>query len=401
MAWGPFDVGPIVRAAGRQKSTFGLVVLQLASGFLIAGSLLNIGSWFQQVGYASPGYDETELVGLHVRAPRAPLHGGQAARETPSTQLARVAAIPGVVAAAPLSPPLRAETGAPTLYLAGEHSARAWTAYTTPALVEVLGLRLIEGALDLAADGGPPPVLITRRVRERLFPLGAKAVGQRVVADDSGAARVAGVLEDFMLREPIWDEVHAVVLRFSAPIDDDAATFVVRARPGQHAAVAERLRTMALATPGASAARMVSTSAYASAKPRFQRLGDGLVLVFTDFGLTFAIIALVGAAAVSSFVVAARRREIGIRRALGATRADVLRHFLIESTLAATLGIGLGLALTVALLFGMRRAVPGLPIGLWQLAAAAVFMWVNAAAAALIPARRAARIPPTTATRGG
>jgi putative ABC transport system permease protein len=305
-----------------------------------------------------------------------------------------------VVAAAPLSPPLRAETGAPTLYLAGGRSARAWTVYTSPALLEVLGLRVLEGALQGAAEGGPPPVLITRRVRERLFPRGAPAVGQLVGADDSGAGRVAGVLEDFMLREPFWDEAQSVVLRFTAPVDRDAASFVVRAHPGEQATVALRLRTMAAELPGPTTSRMVSSVAYASAKPRFQRLGDGVVLVFLDFGVTFVVIALVGAVAVASFVVAARRREIGIRRALGATRRDVLRHFLVESTLAATLGIGIGLALTVALLFGMRRAVEGLPIGLWQLTVTALFMWVIAAVAALIPARRAARIPPTMATRG-
>jgi len=402
MDMGPLELGPIVRAAGRQKSTFALVVLQLASGFLVAGSLLNIGWWFRNVGHASSGFDEADLIGLQVREPRASLGAttGPSATETGRPTLARVAAVPGVMTATRVSPPLRAETGAPTLYRATGPGARAWTIYTTPALLSVLGLKIVEGSIgDGPSDVTAPPVMITRWARDRLFAPGEPAVGRLIVGDDSGAGRVVGVLEDFRLREPFWDEVSSIVLRFSEPIDTDAASFVVRGRPGQRAAVEERLRALATGAPGS--ARLGSTMSYAAVRPRFQKVGDGLVLLFIDIGLTVSAIALVGAVAVSSFVVAARRHEIGIRRALGATRGDILRYFVVESTLAAAVGIGIGLAATVALLFGMRSALVGLPIGSWQLGAAAAFMWVNATAAALLPARHATRVSPTLATRGG
>ena len=54
--------------------------------------------------------------------------------------------------------------------------------------------------------------------------------------------------------------------------------------------------------------------------------------------------------------------------------------------------------MTLALLVAMKQALGDLPIGWWQLTVAAAFMWANATAAALLPARRAARLPPRLAT---
>ena len=391
-------IGPIVRAAGRQKSAFSLVVLQLATGFVIAGSLVDVGSWIRRVGHMSYGYQQTDLVGVHVREPRT-VADGVARPPTPAPLLKAVAALPGVAAAASLSPPLRAQTGAPTLYRADARAVRGWTAFASPSLIDVLGLSFVEGGLPAGpTEDGVDALVISKELRDKLFAPTDHAVGRLLTSDDARPGRIVGVVTTFLLREPFWENASFVAVHLAAPVDTDAWSFVVRAHPGQRAAVAETLRRFA---GGEGPARSISVTSYGLTPPRFQSVAEGLVTLFVDIGLTIAIIALVGAVAVSSFVVAARRREIGIRRALGATRGDVLRYFLIESTLAAALGTGIGLVVTVALLVAMREAMGNLPIGGWQLAIAAVFMWGNATAAALLPARRAARLSPTLATRGG
>ncbi|HEX2659749.1 MAG TPA: FtsX-like permease family protein [Polyangia bacterium] len=400
---GHLGVGPIMRAAGRQKSTFSLVVLQLATGFVIAASLIEVGSYFRQVSHRSCGYDLTELIGVHVREPRTSGDGGGRTAPTHDT-LASLAALPGVAAAALVSPPLRAERGTPTVHTTEGRSARGWTVYASPSLIDVLGLKFVEGGLPRHARQGPgqggdgmDALVLSQAICDKLFGTGESALGRVVVSDDAGPGRVVGVVDSFSLREPFWDTPSDVVLRLAPPIDADASSFLVRARPGQRATAMEEVRRV-VGSEGPS--RWVSVTAYAGQVARFQRVATGFVWMFVDIGATFALIALVGAVAVSSFVVAARRREIGIRRALGATRGDILRYFLVESTLAAALGTGIGLVMTLALLLVMRPAV-GVPIGGWQLTVAALFLWANATAAALLPARRGARLPPTVATRGG
>jgi putative ABC transport system permease protein len=118
-------------------------------------------------------------------------------------------------------------------------------------------------------------------------------------------------------------------------------------------------------------------------------------------GATIAVTALLGVLAVSSFLVTQRARQLAVRRALGAGSGDIIRHILVETWLATALGTALGLAATLALCTLMRQAFPGLVADGRLLALTALVLWIDCTAAALVPARRAARIPPSVASRAG
>jgi putative ABC transport system permease protein len=94
-----------------------------------------------------------------------------------------------------------------------------------------------------------------------------------------------------------------------------------------------------------------------------------------------------------------RTRQIGVRRALGARRVDILRYFQTENFLLATLGIALGCAAAIGINVWLMAhyAVPRLPIV--YLPIGAVALWLLGQLAVLGPALRAARVPPTTAMR--
>ena len=118
-------------------------------------------------------------------------------------------------------------------------------------------------------------------------------------------------------------------------------------------------------------------------------------------GVSFAllIITALGVIGLASFWVQQRTRQIGVRRALGATRGDIVRYFQVENFILATIGIVLGMALAYAInLWLMQKyqvaRLPGefLPIG-------AVLLWLLGQIAVLGPAMRAAMIPPAIATR--
>jgi putative ABC transport system permease protein len=393
------EVGPIVRSSARHKGTFAVIVLQLASTFTIMASLSLVGTLFRRTGRLHPGYDEADLISVKVRAPVAQ-PDTLPARE----QLHAIAALPGVAAVSPMWPGLRDESEAATGFFAVDASSptsptgpvvRGLVSYATPDLASVLGLRFIEGRAG--AVGSPTGIILTRKLRDELFPGAPSALGRLVAAADTAPAEVVGVIENVYVREAFWTGSSHVGFHFGPSPEPRQGSFLVRARPGARGQVEAGLATL-LGPSGP--ARLVTIVPLAAQPPRMRGVADGMVGVFGLLVLTVVAITLIGAVAVASFVVSERRRQIGIRRALGATRWDVFRYFLVESSLAAALGTGIGVVLTAALLLISRRVFPMLTLDWRNLAATAFLLWLTATAAALIPARRALRISPSIATRG-
>jgi putative ABC transport system permease protein len=121
------------------------------------------------------------------------------------------------------------------------------------------------------------------------------------------------------------------------------------------------------------------------------------LLVASALGLLF--VTALGIAGLANFWVQQRTRTIGIRRAIGATRRDILRYFQIENFLIVSGGVLLGMLLAVALnlLLMSRYELPRLP--LWYLPLGALALWALGQLSVLAPALRASRVPPVVATR--
>ena len=111
------------------------------------------------------------------------------------------------------------------------------------------------------------------------------------------------------------------------------------------------------------------------------------------------VVTALGIVGLASFWVAQRTKQIGVRRALGATRAQVLRYFQLENFVLATLGIVIGMMLAYGLnqMMMERASLPRLPA--MYLPIGAVVLWLLGQLSVLGPARRAAAVPPAVATR--
>jgi ABC-type antimicrobial peptide transport system permease subunit len=127
-------------------------------------------------------------------------------------------------------------------------------------------------------------------------------------------------------------------------------------------------------------------------------------LVLTVLGGAALMLASIGLYAVTAYAVTQQRREIGIRMALGATPARVVRHFLTHAMRYVGAGAVAGAGLAVAMMYGLMMKVPailprvlGQRVGPFAIAVAA--LGVVAALAVVVPAGRAARVNPTTALR--
>jgi putative ABC transport system permease protein len=116
------------------------------------------------------------------------------------------------------------------------------------------------------------------------------------------------------------------------------------------------------------------------------------------------IVALLGVTALgivglASFWVSQRRKQIGIRRALGATRGDILRYFQTENLLIVTFGIALGVVLAIGINLSLMKVFEVSRLPLWYLPVGAIVLWLLGQLAVLAPALRAAAVPPVVATR--
>jgi len=129
-------------------------------------------------------------------------------------------------------------------------------------------------------------------------------------------------------------------------------------------------------------------------------LGDAAMIKM----LTFIIVLLtaitgLGIVGMASFSVTRRTRQIGVRRALGASRPAILRYFMIENFIISGVGIVVGGILAVALNIAMVRAFSLTPLAWYVVPIAMVVLWVVGQVAVAGPARRASNISPAIATR--
>ncbi|MGH8145003.1 MAG: ABC transporter permease [Rhodanobacteraceae bacterium] len=283
-----------------------------------------------------------------------------------------------------------------SLYLVDDHARK------------VLGVRLLEGrwfradeVVDRHENDVVPPahvVIVTRALAQKLFP-GGDALGKTVYMEGTPQT-IVGIIA--CLQTPNVADgsvgIEYSVLQPNHYVGADY-TYIVRVRRGRagrvEAAAPKALRDL----DGARIIRYVRT--FPEVRAMAYRGSHGFAAVLaTVCAILLAVVAF-GIVGLTSSAVSRRRREIGIRRALGAMRRAILHQFQIEQFVVAIVacGIGVGLAIAVNLWlvdhYEMQR-MPLLPMGV-----AALVMLVLGQAAVLWPALRAASVPPSLATKGG
>jgi putative ABC transport system permease protein len=115
--------------------------------------------------------------------------------------------------------------------------------------------------------------------------------------------------------------------------------------------------------------------------------------------LVLVLITGLGMAGLVSFLVNQRQKQIGIRRAMGATRFDVIRYFLLENSILTWTGLILGAALTLVITYVLTENAGQNVLQIKYLVIVALALWLVNLASVYVPARRAARIDPAIVTR--
>ncbi|WP_430388025.1 ABC transporter permease [Dyella sp. 20L07] len=283
-------------------------------------------------------------------------------------------------------------------------------------MVDTLGLKLVAGRdftevedsvqypdVGINSSG---PVLITRALADRLFP-GQSPLGRvvRMGTDDDAARRtIVGVVEHLMrnqLTQDNRDIIDYTLVFPGIPGQWPIPTFGVRTNTPD----LERVRKAVKST----IQRELGAEMLAGFEPRYDTFGElrddalrqfrASVWLLSGVSLIVLLVALVGIMGLTSYWVQQRTRQIGIRRALGARRSNILRDVQLENLLVVGAGIVLGMALAYAINFWLMRhyELPRLP---WPyLPVGALLILALGQLAVLGPALRAAAVPPVVATR--
>jgi putative ABC transport system permease protein len=276
--------------------------------------------------------------------------------------------------------------------------------------LQTLGLKLMAGRNFSASEivdrdsNAFPPVsgfIITRNLADKLFPAG-DALGKSVyVESETKPTPIIGIVD--RLQGPFVDASgyfgsfaeNSILAPYR--LLDAYSTFAVRAAAGS----LNQVMKAAEKTLGSiNGSRIVTVQSMAEVRKSAYRSDRGLALILGVVTVTLVAVTSFGMFGLTSYWVAQRRRQIGIRRALGATRLAILRQFQQENLVIAVLGAVAGIVLSVFLNLWLVQHFEMIRIHAINVAGAAVALILLGQIAVYWPARHAASISPAAAVRG-
>lgn len=393
---------------GRDRRLLGLlVVAEIALALvLLAGAGLMMRE-FVRILRAGPGFEQRGADVMELSLTGENYAGAAQKNAFVSQVLERIAGLPGVTAAGVTDVlPLSGNGSVPGFSIPGRPPASArerpsaFAYRVSPDYFPAMGITLRQGRLSAESDGsGAPVALINDVLAGRFFP-GENPVGRRIEID--GASReiigVVAAVKHYNLAEAAQPQIYT-------PLAERPAArlyFVARFGPAAGETLPAGLRAAVQAVnPNQPVTRVGPLEDYGAARMTGQRLA---LTLFATFSVAALLLAGIGIYGVMAYAVAQRTGEIGVRMALGAEPADVLRLVAAQGGRLIGLGLVAGLAGTFALLRLIQSVLHSLFEGARTddplvFAGVAAVLGLVGFAACLLPARRAAKIDPVVALR--
>jgi putative ABC transport system permease protein len=277
-------------------------------------------------------------------------------------------------------------------------------------LIKTLGLHLIAGRDFLPEEyipgessdpRNPKQVIVTKAMADYFYPDGAlgKPLYASLYALSKEPQIIVGVVERLARPNVDWApefKDFAYLLPITVPYTV-GHRYVVRFDPSQRDAVFGAIdATLNKIDPN----RLIHDKlTFGQIRRDHFKADRSMAWLLASVSLALLVITALGVVGLASFWVQQRTRQIGVRRALGATRGDILRYFQLENFILATLGIaiGMGMAFGVNVILMHEYAIPRLPGSYLPIGAA--LLWLLGQIAVLGPALRASLVPPAVATR--
>lgn len=277
-----------------------------------------------------------------------------------------------------------------------ESEILADTSFVTPGYFQLLGMPIVQGRTFDASDvtGAPRVAVVNQALAETLWPE-EPPVGKRF-SEGSRSLEVVGVVRDASYTTPRGDQVRHYWLPFSQSYQP-AMFLMVRARGDARVVIPTLRQVVAELDPDLPVLepRLLTQIIYdASMDVRL------MTMLLAGAGLVALFLSVLGLYGVISFLVSQRTHEVGVRIALGADRAKVVRLILLHGLRLTGVGVGIGLVVAFGLAHVLAAMVAGVePTDPVASLAGTLVLGTAATLATLVPALRASRVDPMVALR--
>lgn len=403
------DIGPIWRAMLRNKAGFVLIALQVAVTLTIMVNAIGIIQERSGRMDRDSGIDEANTFAFasvlftdYEREQRKVLI---------DEDLDLIRNVPGVInAVASNSFPLRQggwsmgvalepgnqgpQSVGTAIYFVDEHGAETFD-------VEVIdGRNFTPDQVTWSIENDntwPAYGMITEALGKEMWPdEDGSYVGKVMYINDTDPVNIVGVVDTLQAPWESWTGVERSML-VPQRRPSEFVRYIVRAEPGMRDKLMPEIEAMLAASNKDRIIRDMTTMENVR---KLAYVGDAaLVKILSFIVVLLTIITALGIVGLSSFNVSRRTRQIGIRRALGATKPAIVRYFMIENTIVSAIGLTAGSALAIGLNIIMVEAFSIEPLAWYVIPAGAIILWIVGQLAVAGPARRASNITPAIATR--
>jgi len=408
---------PILAALRRHKAGVVLIALQIALTLaIVCNAIFIIGQRIDRVNRPT-GIDEANLFVVSQQWVGTQESDGPGAIEKIDSlvraDIDTLRRMPGVESVAPAnSMPLLNSSHTNGITLTPEQKTPTLTATIFEGddkLINTLGVQLTAGRAFTAADVQPqgfhndnvtPSVIVSQAAAEKLFP-GQSAIGKMIYSDGKGTTIIGVVklLESSMVNTFGENSDYYTIIE-PVRVDGDTSRYVVKTRQGQQAAAMAAARDALFAV---NPQRVIDADrgvrSFAEIRHDAYRSDRGMAILMAVVCLIMLCVTAAGIVGLTSFWVGQRHRQIGVRRALGARKIDILHYFQIENLMIAGGGVVVGVVLAVGLNLWLmsQYEMPRMPV-IYVLIGMVALLALGQAAV-FVPARRASRVSPIEATR--
>jgi putative ABC transport system permease protein len=401
------ELGPIWRALMRNKTSYVLIALQIAVTMAIMVNAIGIVQERSQQMTRPSGVDEENIFYLSsvvfdpdVDREALISEDLDAIRNFPGVRNAILSnTVPlrggGWSEGITLEPDPDLESTGVAIYFTDEHG------------IDTFGVDLIAGRNfeptevdwhDFDSDAWPPHAIVTRAMAEELFPDTPlnDVPGKTVYIHDTKPVTIIGITARMQAAWNSWSGVERSML---VPVKraTSGVRYVIRAEAGYRDEIMPQIEEMLASSSGDRIVRNMKTMEETRQRSYLEDSSMVKLLLFIVTVLTS--ITGLGIVGLASFSVARRTKQIGTRRALGATRPAILRYFMLENFVISTVGVFGGAIIAIGINMWMIEAFGLQRIAWYLIPAAMVTLWLVGQLAVYGPARRATMVSPALATR--
>lgn len=252
---------------------------------------------------------------------------------------------------------------------------------------------------DGTEEGWPQNIIITEALAQDMFPDSDinEVVGKTVYIDYNEPMQIIGIIDILQAPWIGWEQLENTMLSPEYFAFNNSTRYFVRAEDGMRD---QAMRDVEEYLAQRSNERLVrGMQSFAEVREDSYGFHAAMIKILTIVMTTLVLITGMGIVGLASFNVNKRKKQIGTRRALGATQWQIIRYFMLENFMITSIGVMAGAALSIGLnillvnFFELNRITwYYIPLGM-------VCLWMLGQLAVLGPAKKAANIPPAMATR--